>query len=196
MQSVHWKRLPRSPPSNPKLNCVKNSAKNPHWWRASTQFAHSTNPTLANATLIAGYVGIRHLDGRLEQQAEATATSKLVFQRVTRRGESKILHECEVRCDYALERGVPYPGMPYCTTAELQQIALNSATAHEATLRKKERREDIAVECEYLAQPLWEMRGAFRQCELGPLPVQRHPGQRCLRNRFGLVRKTDDAIEF
>ena len=134
VQSVHWKRALRSPPSNPKLNCGKKSVKNQHWWRASTPFSHSTNPTLVNATLIAGYVGIRHLDGRLDQQAEATATSKLVFKWVTRRGGSEVLRECEVRCDNALERGVPYPGMPYCTIAELQQIALNSATAHEATL--------------------------------------------------------------
>ena len=131
--------------------------KNPRACCASTPNSHCTNPTAVNVSFTVGYVGIRHNDGRLEQQAEATASTKLVFKWVLRRGESEAFHDCEVRCDHALERGVPYPETSYCTKAELQQIALNSASAHQTTLRQKERREDIVVVCEYPPQPLWEI---------------------------------------
>ena len=93
----------------------------------------------------------------MEQNTEATASAKLVFEWVLLRGDNEAFHECEVRCDHALERGVPYPESPYGTTTELQQLALKSASAHQTTLRQNERREDIVVMCEYLARSLCEI---------------------------------------
>ena len=93
----------------------------------------------------------------MEQNTEATASAKLVFEWVLLRGDNEAFHECEVRCDNALERGVPYPETPYGTMTELQQLALNSASGHQTTLRKNERRDDIVVMCEYLARSLCEI---------------------------------------
>ena len=93
----------------------------------------------------------------MEQNTEATASAKLVFEWVLLRGDNEAFHECEVRCDNALERGVPYLERPHGTMTELQQLALKSASAHQTTLRTNERREDIVVMCEYIAQSLCEL---------------------------------------
>ena len=157
MHAANWKRLPSRPPSNMKRSCGKKLAKNPRAWCASTLFPRCNKTTLVNVTFATWYVGIRHIDGRLEQNAEATTSATLVFEWVLLRGDSEAFHECEVRCGSALGRGLPYPETPYCTTTELQQLALKSASAHQTTLRTNERREDIFVMCEYLARSLCEI---------------------------------------
>ena len=73
--------------------------------------------------------------------------SKLVFRWSVRRGGGESLHECEVRCDHALEWGVPHPETAYCTKAELDHIAMTAASSHEATLRQKVDQDNVVVMC-------------------------------------------------
>ena len=75
------------------------------------------------------------------------ALSMLVFRWSVRRGGGENLHESEVRCDYALERGVPHPETSYCTKAELDHIAMTAASSHEATLRQKVDQDNVVVMC-------------------------------------------------
>ena len=93
------------------------------------------------------YIGVRAADGTLEHQADAMTLSKLVFRWSVRRGGGESLHESEVRCDYALERGVPHPETSYCTKAELDHIAMTAASSHEATLRQKVDQDNVVVMC-------------------------------------------------
>ena len=93
------------------------------------------------------YIGVRAADGSVEHQADAMALSMLVFRWSVRRGGGESLHESEVRCDHALERGVPHPETSYCTKAELDHIAMNAALSHESTLRKKSGQENVVVMC-------------------------------------------------
>lgn len=93
------------------------------------------------------YIGVRAADGTLEHQADAMTLSKLVFRWSVRRGGGESLHECEVRCDHALERGVPHPETSYCTKAELECIAMSAASSHEATLRQQDGQNNVNVVC-------------------------------------------------
>ena len=77
------------------------------------------------------YIGVRAADGSVEHQADAAASSKLVFHWTVCRGGVESLHESEVKCDDAVERGVPHPETAYCTKAELDYIATNAASSHE-----------------------------------------------------------------
>ena len=95
----------------------------------------------------ARYEGVRRANGTLEEKADAAVLANLVFTWTIRRGSQEACHESQVRCDNAWERGVPRPRTACCTKAELHQIASNCATRYEATLRKRERREDVFVEC-------------------------------------------------
>ena len=93
------------------------------------------------------YIGVRAADGSVEHQADAMALSMLVFRWSVRRGCGESLHESEVRCDSALERGVPHPETAYCTKAELDHIAMTAASSHEATLRQKVDQDNVVVMC-------------------------------------------------
>ena len=93
------------------------------------------------------YIGVRAADGTLEHQVDAMARSKLVFRWSVRRVGGESLYECEVRCDSALERGVPHPEMSYCTKAELECIAMSAASSHEATLRQQDGQNNVGVVC-------------------------------------------------
>ena len=93
------------------------------------------------------YVGVRAADGSVVHQADAAASSKLVFHWTVCRGDAESLHESEVKCDLAVERGVPYPETSYCTKAELDHIAMTAASSHEATLRQKVDQDNVVVMC-------------------------------------------------
>ena len=93
------------------------------------------------------YIGVRAADGSVEHQADAMALSKLVFRWSVRRGGGESLHDSEVRCDHALEWGVPHPETSYCTKAELDHIAMTAASSHEATLRQKVDQDNVVVMC-------------------------------------------------
>ena len=93
------------------------------------------------------YVGVRAADGSVVHQADAAASSKLVFHWTVCRGDAESLHESEVKCDHAVERGVPHPETAYCTKAELDYIATNAASSHEATLRQRVDQDDVVVMC-------------------------------------------------
>ena len=79
------------------------------------------------------YIGVRAADGSVEHQADAMALSMLVFRWSVRRSGGESLHESEVRCDHALERGVPHPEIAYCTKAELDHIAMRGCTSTNGT---------------------------------------------------------------
>ena len=93
------------------------------------------------------YIGVRAADGSVEHQADAAASSKLLFHWTVCRGDAESLHESEVKCDYALDRGVPHPETYYCTKAELDHIAMNAALSHETALRKKSGQGNVVVMC-------------------------------------------------
>ena len=63
------------------------------------------------------------------------------------RGDAESLHESEVKCYDAVERGVPHPETSYCTKAELDHIAMTAASSHEATLRQRVDQDNVAVLC-------------------------------------------------
>ena len=93
------------------------------------------------------YVGVRAADGSAVHQADAAASSKLVFHWTVCRGDAESLHESEVKCDLAVERGVPYPETSYCTKAELDHIAMTAASSHETTLRQRLDQDNVVVMC-------------------------------------------------
>ena len=93
------------------------------------------------------YVGVCAADGSVVHQADAAASSKLVFHWTVCREDAESLHESEVKCDLAVERGVPYPETSYCTKAELDHIAMAAASSHEATLRQKVDQDNVVVMC-------------------------------------------------
>ena len=93
------------------------------------------------------YIGVRAADGSVEHQADAAASSKLVFHWTVCRGDAESLHESEVKCHHALNRGVPHPETYYCTKAELDHIAMNAASSHETTLRQKLDQDNVVVLC-------------------------------------------------
>ena len=93
------------------------------------------------------YIGVRAADGSVEHQADAAASSKLVFHWTVCRGDAESLHESEVKCHDALNRGVPHPETYYCTKAELDHIAMNAASSHETTLRQKLDQDNVVVSC-------------------------------------------------
>lgn len=90
---------------------------------------------------------MRRADGTLEEKADAPALTNLVFTWLIQRGGQQTCHESQVRCHDAWERGVPRPQDACCTKAELDQIAANGATKYQDDLRKRERRDDVFVEC-------------------------------------------------
>ena len=93
------------------------------------------------------YIGVRAADGSVEHQADAAASSKLVFHWTVCRGDAESPHESEVKCHDALDRGVPHPETYYCTKAELDHIAVNAASSHETTLRQKLDQDNVVVLC-------------------------------------------------
>ena len=93
------------------------------------------------------YVGVRAADGSAVHQADAAASSKLVFHWTVCRGDAESLHESEVKCDLAVERGVPHPETAYCTKTELECIAMSAASWHEATLRQQDGQNNVGVVC-------------------------------------------------
>ena len=97
--------------------------------------------------LAVGYIGVRAADGSVEHQADAVASSKLVFHWTVCRRDAESLHESEVKCDHAVERGVPHPETAYCTRAELECIAMSAASSHEATLRQQDGQNNVNVVC-------------------------------------------------
>ena len=70
-----------------------------------------------------------------------------MFHWTVRRGDAESLHESEVKCDHAVERGVPHPETAYCTKAELECIAMSAASSHEATLRQQDGQNNVNVVC-------------------------------------------------
>ena len=112
-----------------------------------TAFTKSSCNVLCVLDFAARYIGVRVADGAVEHQADAMAFSKLVFRWSVRRGGGESLHECEVRCDNALNWGVPHPETSYCTKAELECIAMSAASSHEATLRQQDGQNNVGVVC-------------------------------------------------
>ena len=113
--------------------------KDPHASRASALPCPRQIPVRCDVCfkLAVRYIGVRAADGSVEHQADAAASSKLVFHWTVCRGDAESLHESEVKCHDALNRGVPHPETYYCTKAELDHIAMNAASSHETALRKK-----------------------------------------------------------
>ena len=83
----------------------------------------------------------------MEHQADAAASSKLVFHWTVCRGDAENFRESEVKCHHALERGVPHPEASYCTKAELDHIAMNAASSHETALHQTVDQDNVVVMC-------------------------------------------------
>ena len=95
------------------------------------------------------YVGVKNDDGETNPGACAKQTAQLIFSWTIRWTDREETCEVSVRCDNAKNRGIPLPRWPYCTAAELEQIAQDAATNHQASLQQKKERTDIYVQCRH-----------------------------------------------
>ena len=93
------------------------------------------------------YEGLRADNGEIHMEMDASKEAHLSFAWVVRRADREETCQVQVRCDNAKERGVPLPPSVYCTITELEQIADKEASKQQFALCKKERRDDIYVQC-------------------------------------------------